>query len=49
MKNRTQDECIRTMVFYQDLPKCLWGKVTMTSICIQNGGTHKILENMTHE
>ena len=47
-KNRTIEECIRTMLFYQDSPKFLWGEATMTKIYIQNK-IHKILDSMTSE
>jgi len=42
-KNRTIEECIRTMIFDQDLPKLLWGVATMTTIYIQNRSPHRIL------
>lgn len=48
-KNRSIEECIRTMIFDQDLPKFVWGEATMTTIYIQNRNPHRILENMMPE
>jgi len=45
-KNRTIEECIRSMIFVEGIPKLLWGEATMTTIYKQNRNPHRILENM---
>lgn len=46
-KNRIIEECIRAMLHDQDLPKFLWGEVTV--VYLQNQSPRKILNNMTLE
>jgi hypothetical protein len=48
-KNRTIVEAARAMLHYQDLPMMLWAEACNSTVYIQNGGPHRILEDKTPE
>jgi len=48
-KNRSIEECVRSMLHDQDLHKFSWGEAFVTTIYIQNQSPHRILNDMTPE
>jgi hypothetical protein len=48
-KNRTIMEAVKTMIYDQDLPMCLWAKTTMALVYVQNRLSHSALGLKTPE